>query len=206
MPRPADLIYRIVTHTPFPGWAPDAVYPIVADQLSRLEFDLLFPHGTESLIAEYQSYLCDQLSAAIQSGLPRDCGTTDKIRWMIRTHFQHIIRYSEAERTLVSVLHTPSVAFSAPQFIGKLTDIIWRAAGDKSTDMNYYSKRISLGILYSTTRVYWQTSNSDINNIMDFFNDRLENLTDLVKTAKKIPSPDNLIKNLKLLKHIFVDR
>ena len=41
-----------------------------------------------------------------------------------------------------------------------LIDEIWHAAGDDSTDFDWYVKRTVLGGIYSTTEVYMLTDNS----------------------------------------------
>jgi ubiquinone biosynthesis protein COQ9 len=49
-----------------------------------------------------------------------------------------------------------------PRFAGgtlrgwyKTVDAIWRAAGDKSTDFNFYTKRGLLAAVYGATMLYW---------------------------------------------------
>lgn len=200
------ILKELLDISPFPGWKIDELYMEVNEKTSRLEFDLLFPYGSESLITEYQTFLKDLLLENIKE-LPSELGVTAKIRWMIRQHFQNILKYSEAERAIPQVIHHPSVALKIPDYIGRLTDIIWRAAGDQSTDMNYYTKRISLGVIYLATLSYWHQSHASIEEIMSFFDHRLEDLKKLTSIGKKYAaSPDNLLKNMRLLKAHFWDR
>lgn len=200
-----SLLKDFLNVTPFPGWDLNALYPHVSNKLSRLEFDLLFPHGTESLISEYQCHLHSLLKASILI-IPENLGVTAKIRWLIRTHFENIIAHSDAEHAAIAALYHPSIAIHAPAYVGQLTDIIWRAAGDTSTDMNYYTKRGTLGVIYIATLMYWHVSNASIDDIMRFFDHRLNNLKTITNTTKKIPTPHNIMKNVKLLKSIFWDK
>lgn len=197
-----SLLKDLLNISPFPGWDLNALHPYISDKLSRLEFDLLFPHGTESLISEYQYYLNSLLQESILI-MPDNLGVTAKIRWMMQIHFENIIAHSYAEHAAIKALYHPSIAMHAPAYIGQLTDIIWRAAGDTSTDMNYYTKRGTLGVIYIATLMYWHTSNASIDDIMQFFDHRLDNLKTITKNAKKIPTPHNIMKNVKLLKSIF---
>ncbi|QOL20207.1 COQ9 family protein [Candidatus Bodocaedibacter vickermanii] len=201
-----SILKSILQMSPFPGWNAAALHAALSDSISRLEFDLLFPNGTESLISAYHAYLVTLLSESILE-LSIDLGTTAKIRWMMHTHFEHILRHSEAERAALSELYHPSIAITAPAYVGQLTDVMWRAAGDESTDMNYYTKRISLGTVYVATLVYWHTSSAPIDGVMQFFDDRLDNLKSVTKGAKEYaPSPDNIMKNVRLLKAVFWDK
>ena len=201
-----SILNEILTITPFPGWSLDALHPYVADQLSRLEFDLLFPSGTESLISEYHNHLRLLLNESIKM-MPHDLGITAKIRWAMQAHFEHIIQFASAERAAINELYRPNLIIQAPVYVGQLTDIMWRAAGDDSTDMNYYTKRGTLGVIYIATLVYWHTSNAPIDEVMQFFDERLNNLISITTHVKTYtPSRDNIMKNVKLLKSIFWDR
>ena len=40
-------------------------------------------------------------------------------------------------------------------------DSIWYAAGDRSTDYNYYTKRLLLAGVYSSTLVFWLNDRSE---------------------------------------------
>lgn len=200
------ILKKILQISPFPGWNADRLHSRLSETISRLEFDVLFPNGIESLIAGYHTYLLTLLSESI-SALPTDFGTTATIRWMIRTHFEHIIAHNEAEHAAISELYHPSLALHAPVYVGQLTEIIWRAAGDKSTDMNYYTKRMSLGVVYVATLMYWHTSNAPIEDVMQFFDARLENLKSMTTGVKHYaPNPENIIKNVRLLKAVFWDK
>ncbi len=200
------ILKNILQISPFPGWNVDALHSALSDTMSRLEFDLLFPSGTESLIYEYRAYLLTLLSESILM-LPIDLGITAKIRWMMRAHFEHIIAYDDAEHAALSEVYHPSIAMNAPVYVGQLTDVMWRAAGDESTDMNYYTKRMSLGSAYVATLLYWHTSSASIEDVMQFFDNRLDNLKSITKGVKEYaPNPDNIMKNIRLLKAVFWDK
>lgn len=201
-----SILKSILQLSPFPGWNADTLHPALSNTISRLEFDLLFPNGAESLTSEYHSYLLNLLSESILT-LPKDLRITDKIRWMIRAHFEHIIAHGEAEHAILSEMYHPSIAMNAPVYVGQLTEIIWRAAGDESTDMNYYTKRVSLGAVYVATLLYWHTSNAAIEDVMQSFDNRLDNLKSATAGIKEYtPNPDNIMKNIRLLKTIFWDK
>ena len=73
-----------------------------------------------------------------------------------------------------------ALAFSAhPLFAGRALrgwyrtiDAIWRAAGDRSVDFNFYTKRGLLAAVYGATVLYWLDDRSEGNKATLDFLDR----------------------------------
>ncbi len=59
----------------------------------------------------------------------------------------------EVAQRAFAVLALPAYAQDALALLGKTVDEMWRAAGDTSTDGNYYSKRLILSGVYTSTRM-----------------------------------------------------
>ena len=68
----------------------------------------------------------------------------------------------------------------------KTCDIIWRDCGDKSTDFSFYTKRLILSGVYSSTLSYW-LNESDLTKVEDFIQRRLDNVSNFGK-VKKLPN------------------
>ena len=49
---------------------------------------------------------------------------------------------------------------------------IWRIVGDKSTDFSFYTRRISLAAVYTSTLLFWLNDKSNNNIETEFFLDR----------------------------------
>ena len=54
----------------------------------------------------------------------------------------------------------------------KTVDAMWYAAGDTSTDFNFYTKRATLAGVYSSTLLYWLNDRSEGNEATWSFLDR----------------------------------
>jgi len=80
--------------------------------------------------------------------------------------------HREAVRRLVAFLALPNNARLAPKLMWRAADAIWRAAGDASTDFNYYTKRALLSGVYGTTLMFWLTDESENFAATDAFLDR----------------------------------
>lgn len=201
-----EILEQLLQVDPFPGWDPDVVYPCLADKVSRLEFSVHFPYGPESLIQTYHEWLRGHLRDAITQDMPIEIGTTDKIRWMVQRHFECLERNRLAESAAIRHVFHSTAIVHAPVHVFKLCDLMWQQAGDQSTDMNYYTKRGSLALIYVATLLYWHHHQASLQATMDFFNGRLGNLHTLVSEGKRIiPSPENILKNIRLLKTVFWD-
>jgi ubiquinone biosynthesis protein COQ9 len=79
-------------------------------------------------------------------------------------------------------LHIKHIA-EGPKAVWNTSDVIWRAAGDKSLDMNYYSKRFLLSSVYTMSIKHYISDKQDID-------DYIENaLNKVVKVAQKLKIP-----------------
>lgn len=60
----------------------------------------------------------------------------------------------------VSIRSQPRNVSATFEHLGQITDDVWHAAGDKSTDYNWYTKRGLLAGVYTATELYMLTDYS----------------------------------------------
>ena len=60
----------------------------------------------------------------------------------------------------LALLSLPFNAGLALKLLYKTVDAMWYAAGDTSTDFNFYTKRATLAGVYSSTLLYWLNDRS----------------------------------------------
>jgi|GEM_PF-3121324 len=78
-----------------------------------------------------------------------------------------------------------------------LIDVLWRLAGDQSTDYNYYSKRFLLGNIYFETMLYSISDTSDHYNDTEAFLVRnFDKIKYIEKYKAKLPAPESIQKNI----------
>ena len=86
-------------------------------------------------------------------------------------------------------------AAQMPKIVWRSSDVIWRYAGDKSIDFNYYSKRAILSSLYISSIMYYIANCSDNNEKFEQFVDqaiaKILNIGNLTKQLK-IPSTSDI--------------
>jgi ubiquinone biosynthesis protein COQ9 len=79
-------------------------------------------------------------------------------------------------------LHIKHIA-EGPKAVWNTSDVIWRAAGDKSLDMNYYSKRFLLSSVYTMSIKHYISDKQDIDEYIE------NALNKVVKVAQKLKIP-----------------
>ena len=87
---------------------------------------------------------------------------------------------------------------------------IWRIAGDKSTDFSFYTRRISLAAVYTSTLLFWLNDKSNNSIETELFLDRrlkdiskISSLKRPLSDLRKIVNSFNGIKNTINIKSAF---
>ena len=61
----------------------------------------------------------------------------------------------------IALLTTPFYFSDGTKALWNSADKIWISIGDKSNDLNWYSKRLILSSIYSATMIFWIEDNSE---------------------------------------------
>ena len=149
-PNPADpdaelrdrLADAMVSEAAFEGWSRAALQAASRQlALPAGEADRLFPAGAIGVLT-YASERADQRTVAVRIRLERHAGNR------------------EAARRALALLSLPFNAPLALRLLYRTVDAMWYAAGDTSTDFNFYTKRATLAGVYSSTLLYWLNDRS----------------------------------------------
>jgi ubiquinone biosynthesis protein COQ9 len=104
----------------------------------------------------------------------------ERIRALVWSRLEVMGPAREAVRKGVSILAMPQNAALGLRIGWRSADLMWRLAGDSSTDFNHYTKRITLGGVYASTLLAWLDDDSEgwaetaafldrrIDNVMQF--------------------------------------
>ena len=119
-------------------------------------------------------------------------------------------KYKEAVRSSISLTAIPKNTKKSFNILYRTCNSIWRMAGDKSTDFSFYTRRMSLAAIYTSTLLFWLNDKSKNNVETEFFLDR--RLYDISKISrlkkpfsefKKYTNNFDVIKNNIKLKFFF---
>ena len=187
--NPDQVIEAILNHIPFDGWSKESLDMAAADcGLSEAEIHKMFPSGIVDLIAAYGAYADQNMITAFYGQDAADIAVMPvhmKIRSLILIRLEQAAPYKEVVRRTLAVLARPQHAKLASQLLYKTVDEMWRAAGDTSTDYNFYTKRATLSAVYSATLLAFLSDNSpDLGKTEAFLDRRLADVAKLPKMAR----------------------
>ena len=160
MPERDAAILGMLPHVPFDGWTKRALRAGVTDAgLPADEADLLFPLGTVDMIETFCD-LADLRMAEAAANL-HETRLSARVRAVIALRLEQNRPYKEAIRRAIAVLALPQNARAAAKSTARTVDAIWHAAGDRSADFSWYTKRAILAAVYTATILYWVRDTSD---------------------------------------------
>lgn len=145
----------------------------------------LFPDGVPSLLAFY-SHAVDAEMAARLAGLNlQQMPVRKRIRSAVETRLAILGPHKEAARRATLILALPPNAPMAAKLVYDTVDAMWRAAGDVSTDFAFYTKRASLGAVYTATLLRW-FADAGGHETMAFLDARIENVMQVEKLKARL--------------------
>src|SRR5271167_4876363 len=149
-------ILAMLPNVPFDGWTRRALARGLADIGAPAdEADLLFPGGAVALVEAF----CDLADRRMTEGVATldlaGKGLTARVRAVIALRLAQNRPHREAVRRAVSVLAMPMHARQAAGCTIRTVEAIWHAAGDRSADFSWYTKRALLTAVYAATLLYW---------------------------------------------------
>ena len=188
----ADLRDRladaIAQEAAFSGWTNLAMRNAGETLGAATDARRLFPGGPADVLA----YLSRRADARTVEALEKEGGelrTRDRIALGVRLRIQNTVGGKESVRRGLALLAMPFNGPLALQLLYRTVDAIWYAAGDSSTDFNFYSKRALLGGVFSSTLLYWLNDRSaDDEATWAFLDRRLENVMSFEKLKANVRS------------------
>lgn len=146
----------------FDGWSRAAV-DSAAGQLGvdPLQARLAMPKTQAGMIDVY----IQEVDRALEAWFTPERLAGMKIREKIRSLVWHRLEIMgparEAVRRALAILAMPQNVPLALRLSWRTADLMWRLAGDTSTDFNHYTKRMTLGAVYGSTLLVWLDDQSE---------------------------------------------
>ncbi len=146
----------------FDGWTRAALSTAARQlELPAGEADRLFPGGPVQVL----TYVSERSDQRTVEDMEKEGVATQKIRDRIKSAVRiRLERHTgerEAARRALALLALPLNAGLGLRLLYKTVDAMWYAAGDTSTDFNFYTKRATLAGVYSSTLLYWLNDRSE---------------------------------------------
>jgi ubiquinone biosynthesis protein COQ9 len=146
----------------FDGWTRKAVDSAAAQLgIDPVEARLAMPKSQSGLIDLY----LQEVDRGLEAGFtPERLGAMkirEKIRSLVWRRLEIMGPAREAVRRALAILAMPQNLPLALKASWRTADLMWRIAGDTSTDFNHYTKRMTLGAVYASTLLVWLDDQSE---------------------------------------------
>jgi ubiquinone biosynthesis protein COQ9 len=151
-----QLALAVGENAVFDGWTQKAV-DSAAGQLGidPVQARLAMPKTQAGMVDVY----IQEVDRALQAWFTPQRMAKMKIREKIRSLIWHRLEIMgparEAVRRALAILAMPQNVPLALKAGWRSADLMWRIAGDTSTDFNHYTKRMTLGAVYGSTLLVW---------------------------------------------------
>jgi len=158
----AALAPILPRHAAFDGWRREAVTMAAAQcGIDAGIAVLAFPGGAMEMIDAW----FESIDSRMREALPQEKRATLSIRMrittLVETRLTLLARDREALRRAQAVMAMPRNAAAAARLGWRAADVMWRAAGDESTDLNHYTKRLTLAGVYAATLLVFVDDESE---------------------------------------------
>lgn len=184
-----DAVLRAaLPNIPFDGWRMTTLEAAAEKEgLGRVAAHRLFPGGAKDAVAHFRN-LADRLMREDLARLDlAGMKIRERIATGVRLHLERWTPYREAIRSALALSPLPPFAGDSLRGWYSTVDAIWRAAGDKSTDYNFYTKRGLLAGVYASTLVYWLNDRSEgCAETWKFLDRRIQNVMEIPKLQKRL--------------------
>ena len=152
----ADILDAALPDVPFDGWSEALFRRAVADAgVDSGLAKLAFPRGALDLAVAFHRAGDAEMLAKLDTPEFAALGMTRKITTAIRTRLEIAAPHEEAIRRSTAMFALPLYAPEGARLTWETADHIWTAAGDTAEDYNWYTKRLTLSGVFSSTLLCW---------------------------------------------------
>ncbi len=202
----AAILAAALPDVPFDGWTGKSMRNAakkagVEGGLARLAF----PGGTVDLVSYFAADGDRRMAEELALHDLAAMKVRERITFAVRTRLEVDEENREALRRATAYLALPTSGTAGVRALYATVDAIWRAAGDTSTDYNFYTKRLILSGVYSSTLAIWFGDDSEgFEKTWAFLDRRISDVMQIEKVKgraekilKAIPSPLGLVSRLR---------
>lgn len=198
------LLEASLPHVPFDAWSEKALKAAARDlNLSEAEATTAFPGGARDLVAAFAAWGDAQMLVELAKSDLSKLKFREKVALAVRLRLEALAPHREAVRRYLAFLALPGNAALGLRLLAGTVDEIWAAVGDKTTDYNWYSKRLLLGGVIATTTLHWLSDESEgSKDSWAFLNRRIDQVIKVGGTFGKgfgdlLNLPDRLLKRVR---------
>ena len=156
------LALAIGENAVFDGWNQAAVDSAAAQSgIDQAQARLAVPKDRAGKIDLYVRAVDRELEAWFTPERLQGLKIREKIRGLVWKRLEIMAPAREAVRRALSILAMPQNIPAGLRAGWRTADVMWRIAGDTSTDFNHYTKRLTLSGVYASTLLVWLDDQSE---------------------------------------------
>jgi ubiquinone biosynthesis protein COQ9 len=145
--------------------------------LNKAEIERLFENGAVSLVEYFSIWADGEMEKKLAATDLKAMKIRARIAAAVKARLAVLNPHKEAARRAAALLSLPMNVALGARLTYRTVDAMWRAAGDTSTDFNFYTKRGILAGVYGSTAMRWFSDTSDNESATDeFLAARIENV------------------------------
>ena len=182
-----SVLAKALPHAAFDGFT-DKVLKKAGEEagVTAAELARLFEDGPIGLVEYYSTRTDTEMEKRLAAMDLKAMKIRARIATAVMTRLAILKPHKQAARRAAALLSLPMHARLGAKLVYHTVDVMWRAAGDTSTDFNFYTKRGILAGVYGATAMRWFNDTSeDETQTSEFLAARIENVMQFEKFKAK---------------------
>jgi ubiquinone biosynthesis protein COQ9 len=177
------LLEAALPHVVFDGWGMTALAAGAADAaVPEYQIHAAFISPENDLLAHFSDWADRRMLERLAEKDLSSMKIRERIATAVRVRLEVLGGHEEAVRRAIGARALPGRAGTALRDGYRTVDAIWRAAGDRSTDFNFYSKRGLLAAVMVSTTLFWLDDQSNGHEeTWAFLNRRIDEILQIPK-------------------------
>ncbi|UEM22244.1 COQ9 family protein [Skermanella mucosa] len=193
-----EILEAMLPNVIFDGWTNQSLRDAVA--LTGHDggtAQLAFPGGIPQIVEHFSGWADRRMLEELDRHDLAAMKVRDRITLAVRARLEILAPHEEAVRRALTFLALPQNAGLGGRIVYRTVDAMWYAAGDTSTDHNYYTKRALLAAVLTSTTLYWLNDQSDGKaETWAFLDRRIADVMRVGRTTGKVSGIGNMLANL----------
>lgn len=149
---------------------------------------LLFPNGQTQMVQEFENWLDIEMLAALEK-TEKPKKIREQIALALETRIINLVPKNVILKNS-SFFLVPTNVLAGNESACQTCDLIWKYAGDRSTDFNYYTKRGLLLPVYLSAKTFYVADNSkDHEKTKEFIKNALDNIINIASFKNRVNLP-----------------
>ena len=150
------LLDAAIPNVPFDGWSAATLRRAVEEAgVTPAQARAAFPRGGVDLALAFHRRGDAEMLARMAAEDLSTLRFRDRVARAVRIRLEIADETPEAVRRGMTLFALPMQAADGARAVWGTADAIWTALGDRSDDVNWYTKRATLAGVYSSTLLYW---------------------------------------------------